>query len=93
MYYDFEILLPYAPSKLAYERHGDTTYVKYEYNRIYDLEKKFTYPKCATIGKRSKENLDIFRTNQNYLTYFPNAEIPLSNYQSTRRSNQSEKEV
>ena len=34
MYYDFEVPLPDAPGKLAYEKHGDTTYVKYEYDRI-----------------------------------------------------------
>ena len=30
MYYDFEVPLPDVPGKLAYEKHGDTTYVKYE---------------------------------------------------------------
>lgn len=86
MYYDFEVPLPDAPGKLAYEKHGDTTYVKYEYDRIYDPEKKFTYPKRATIGKRSKEKPDMFRPNQNYLTYFPNAELPISDYRSIRSS-------
>lgn len=86
MYYDFEVPLPDAPGKLAYEKHGDTIYVKYEYDRIYDPEKKFTYPKRATIGKRSKEKPDMFRPNQNYLTYFPNAELPISDYRSTRSS-------
>ena len=86
MYYDFEVPLPDAPGKLAYEKHGDTTYVKYEYDRIYDPEKKFTYPKRATIGKRSKEKPDMFRPNQNYLTYFPNAELPISDYRRTRSS-------
>lgn len=86
MYYDFEVPLPDAPGKLAYEKHGGMTYVKYEYDRIYDPEKKFTYPKRATIGKRSKEKPDMFRPNQNYLTYFPNAELPISDYRSTRSS-------
>lgn len=86
MYYDFEVPLPDAPGKLAYEKHGDTTYVKYEYDRIYDPEKKFTYPKRTTIGKRSKEEPDMFRPNQNFLTYFPNAELPISDYRNTRSS-------
>lgn len=86
MYYDFEVPLPDAPGKLAYEKHGGTTYVKYEYDRIYDPKKKFTYPKRATIGKRSKEKPDMFRPNQNYLTYFPNAELPISDYRNTRSS-------
>ena len=76
--------MPDAPGKLAYEKHGDTTYVKYEYDRIYDLEKKFTYPKRTTIGKCSKEKRDIFRPNQNYLTCFPTAELPISDYRNTR---------
>lgn len=86
MYYDFEIHLPDAQGKLAYEKHGDTTYVKYEYDRTYDPEKKFTYPKRVTIGKRSKDNPDMFRPNQNFLTYFPNVEMPISEYRSTRSS-------
>jgi len=86
MYYDFEVPLPDAPGKLAYEKHGDTIYVKYEYDRIYDPEKKFTYPKRATIGKRSKTDPDMFRPNQNYLTYFPNAEFPDSDYRTNRSS-------
>ena len=86
MYYDFEVPLPDAPGKLAHEKHGDTTYVKYEYDRIYDPEKKFTYPKRTTIGKRSKEEPDMFRPNQNFLTYFPNAELPISDYRNTRSS-------
>lgn len=86
MYYDFEIPLPDAPGKIAYEKHGDTTYVKYEYDRIYDPEKKFTYPRRSTIGKRSKENPGMFRPNHNYLTYFPNADIPVSGYRNTRSS-------
>ena len=28
----------------------------------------------------------MFRPNQNYLTYFPNAELPISDYRSTRSS-------
>lgn len=30
MYYNFEVPLPDAPDKLAYEMHGGTHYVKYE---------------------------------------------------------------
>ena len=86
MYFDFEVHLPDAPGKLVYEKHGDTTYVKYEYDRIYDPDKKFTYPKRATIGKHSKDNPDMFRPNQNYLTFFPNAELPISNCRNNRSS-------
>lgn len=81
-----EVQLPDALGKIAYERHGDTIYVKYEYDMTDDSEKKFTYPKRSTIEKRSKENPGMFRPNQNYLTYFPNAEMPVSDYRKTRSS-------
>lgn len=86
MYYNFEVTIPDVKGKIAYEKHGDTIYVKYEYDRIYAPEKKYTYPKRATIGKLSKHDPSKFYPNQNYLTYFPNAKLPVQDYRSTRSS-------
>ena len=86
MFLKYKVDIPVVPGKLVRKNRGGHTYIEYEYDRIYDLEKKFTYPKRATIGKRSKEKPDMFRPNQNYLTYFPNAELPISDYRSTRSS-------
>ena len=85
MYYDFWIDLPDAPGKYIFETRGDTIYVKYEYDRIYDPEKQFTYPKRATIGKASKDRQKI-QPNQTFLTYFPNVELPITEHLSRRSS-------
>ena len=39
MYLNFTVKIPDVPGKLLYEKRGDITYVKYEYNRIYVPEK------------------------------------------------------
>ena len=84
MYYDFWVKLPEAPGKYVYEKRGETTYVKYEYDRTYDPVKQITYPRRATIGKLSDDRTMI-RPNHTFLTYFPNVELPISS-DRTRRS-------
>lgn len=86
MYYDFFVKLPEVPGKYAYLKRGDTTYVKYEYDRIYDPEKQITYPQRATIGKLSPDDPTMIRPNQTFLNYFPNAEMPISESRTTRSS-------
>ncbi len=86
MYYDFYIKLPDAPGKYSYLKRGDTTYVKFEYDRIYDRNKQITYPQRATIGKLSSEDPTMICPNQNFLTYFPNAELPITEYMTRRSS-------
>ena len=51
MYLNFTVKIPDVAGKLLYEKRGDITYVKYEYDRVYVPEKKYTLPKRATIGK------------------------------------------
>ncbi len=85
MYYNFWIDLPEAPGKFVFEKRGSTTYVKYEYDRIYDPEKQITYPRRATIGKLSDDKTMI-QPNQTFLTYFPMAELPISDERSKRSS-------
>ena len=84
MYYDFWVKLPEAPGKYVYEKRGETTYVKYEYDRTYDPVKQITYPRRATIGKLSDDRTMI-RPNHTFFTYFPNVELPIS-ADRTRRS-------
>jgi len=85
MYYNFWINLPEAPGKYVFEKRGSTTYVKYEYDRVYDPEKQITYPRRATIGKLS-EDKTMIQPNQTFLTYFPTAELPISDERSKRSS-------
>ena len=51
MYLKSRVKLPDVHGKLTRLRRGDITYIKYEYGRYYDPEKKYTYPQRATIGK------------------------------------------
>ena len=51
MYLKSRVKLPDVHGKLTRLRRGDITYIKYEYDRYYDPEKKYTYPQRATIGK------------------------------------------
>ena len=85
MYYDFWVKLPEAPGKYVYEKRGETTYVKYEYDRTYDPVKQITYPRRATIGKLSDDRTMI-RPNHTFLTYFPNVELPISADRTKRSS-------
>ena len=77
MYFDFWIPLPDSNGKFVYEKHGNTAYVKYEYDRTYDPKRQITYPKRVTIGKLSEDKTKI-QPNQNFLTYFPTVELPIS---------------
>lgn len=86
MYLDFLVKVPDAPGKLVRLKKGDTTYIDYEYERIYDKEKKYTIPKRSTIGKQSKENAAFMRPNQNFLKFFPEAELPEEKSRTNRSS-------
>ena len=66
MYLNFTVKIPDVPGKLLYEKRGDITYVKYEYNRIYVPEKKYTFPKRATIGKLSLSDKTMMQPNETF---------------------------
>lgn len=51
MYLKSRVKIPDVHGKLTRLRRGDITYIKYEYNRYYDPEKKYTYPQRVTIGE------------------------------------------
>ena len=50
MYLKSRVKIPDVHGKLIRLRRGDITYIKYEYDRYYNPEKKYTYPQRATIG-------------------------------------------
>ncbi len=76
MYLDFFVKIPDAPGKLARQVRNGTVYIDFEYDRTYDPVKKYTHPKRATIGKLSKSDPTMMQPNQNFLKYFPDAELP-----------------
>lgn len=86
MYLDFLVKLPDAPGKLVKVKKGDTTYIDYEYDRTYDKTAKYTRPRRSTIGKLSKDDPAVMQPNQNFLKFFPDAELPEIKDRTTRSS-------
>ena len=86
MYLDTLVKVPEVKGKITRRTKGETTYINYEYGRVYDADRKFNIPQRATIGKASKADPSMMQPNQNYLLYFPDAELPESRTQAKRSS-------
>jgi hypothetical protein len=86
MYLNLLVKVPNAPGKLLLQKKADTTYVYYEIDRIYNPEKRYTYPKRVTVGKLSKQDPEMMQPNENYLRYFPDEELPEEDARAVRSS-------
>ena len=64
----------------------DVVYIEYEYDRIYDPVRQYTFPKRVTIGKLSETDPELMQPNQNFLKYFPDAELPETKNRTSRSS-------
>ena len=73
MYLKSRVKIPDVHGKLTRLRRGDITYIKYEYDRYYNPEKKYTYPQRATIGKVCADDDTMMIPNEAFLKYFPDA--------------------
>ena len=76
MYYDFTVKIPDAPGKIVLKKKGDSVYVQYEYDRVYDAERKFNIPKRAIIGKVCEAHPSSMHPNEKYQECFPSAVLP-----------------
>ncbi len=86
MYLDFTVKIPVVKGKITYRTKGETDYVYYEYDRIYDKKTQKTNPKRATIGKRDRSDPEMMIPNEIYLKYFPDAELPEEKSRANRSS-------
>ena len=84
MFLKYKVDIPVVPGKLVRKNRGGHTYIEYEYDRIYDPVKQYTYPKRASIGRVDPENPTRMTPNENFLKYFPDAEIPEETDRSER---------
>ena len=75
MYFKFLVPVP-VNSKIVKQTKNGVTYIDYEWDRTYDKELGYTKPRRSTIGKQSPDDPSTMWPNQNYLKYFPNAELP-----------------
>ena len=76
MYYDFKVKIPEVKGKIYERTIKGVVYVNYEYDRVYKPDKKYNIPKRTTIGKKCEDAPDMMYPNPNFLTYFPDAELP-----------------
>ena len=76
MYLDFLVKIPFIQGKITRRKKKDVVYIEYEYDRIYDPVRQYTFPKRVTIGKLSETDPEMMQPNQNFLKYFPDAELP-----------------
>jgi len=54
MYLDFLVKIPFVQGKITRRKKKDVVYIEYEYDRIYDPVRQYTFPKRVTIGKLSE---------------------------------------
>lgn len=76
MYLKFKVKRPLEEKVFTTKTIKGTEHVYYEYARVYDEKKKYTIPKTTAIGKVYVDNPEYMCPNMNYLTYFPDAELP-----------------
>ena len=86
MYYDFKVKIPEVKGKIYERVIKGVVYINYEYDRIYKPDKKYNIPKRTTIGKKCEDDPEMMYPNPNFLTYFPDAELPEDHGRTIRSS-------
>ena len=86
MYLDFLVKVPTVKGKITRRKKLNVVYIEYEYDRVYDPSRKYTFPKRVTIGKLSDTDPELMKPNQNFLKYFPDAELPERKNRTSRSS-------
>lgn len=86
MYLDYLVDIPESKGKITFRNKSGSNYVYYETARTYDPEKRYTNVNRVTIGKVSEEDTTKMRPNENFLKYFPEADIPEEKNGSSRSS-------
>lgn len=86
MYFDFRVSIPKEKSKIYERTIKGVTYINYEYDRIYKPDKKYNIPKRTTIGKKCDDDPSMMYPNPNFLTYFPDVELPGNEGRTDRSS-------
>jgi len=84
MYLNTLVDLPGMPGKIVIQKKKDSTYVHYEYDRVYDPLRKFNVPKRVVIGKLSQSDERKMYPNQNFLKYFPSVDVSSITADSSR---------
>ncbi|MCC2127854.1 hypothetical protein AAAV41_01610 [Hominiventricola filiformis] len=86
MYYDFKVKIPEVKGKIYERTIKGVVYINYEYDRIYKPDKKYNISKRTTIGKKCEDDPEMMYPNPNFLTYFPDVELPEDQGRDARSS-------
>ena len=76
VFFNFQVEVPEAPGLLVQKKRGNYYSIEYEYDRVYDPVKQYTYPKRAMIGRHENKDDPMMYPNENFLKYFPDAKMP-----------------
>ena len=71
MYFDSTVKIPDEKGKIIRKKKGNTTYVLYQYGRVYNAEKKYAVPQRAIIGKVDPNSPDTMYPNERFQEFFP----------------------
>ena len=58
MYLDFLVKVPTVKGKITRRKKSNVVYIEYEYDRVYDPSRKYTFPKRVTV---SYTHLDVYK--------------------------------
>lgn len=76
MYLDCKVEIPKADGKITKKTIKGTTYIYYEYARVYMKEKKYNTPKRTCIGKQVPGQPLLMIPNDKFLKNFPQVILP-----------------
>ena len=76
MYYNTAIPIPIIEGKIVLKTQGSSTYVLYEYDRVYDSKKQYNIPKRTIIGKIDTSNPLLMYPNDSFQEHFPLTALP-----------------
>ncbi len=86
MYLKTLVDLPDVPGKIVIQTKNNSSYVHFEYDRIYDADRKFNVPKRVVIGKIAGNDKHKMYPNPNFLKYFPAVDVSPSRTTDPDRS-------
>lgn len=70
MYTRDPVKIPDLPGKISFTKANETEYVRYQTERPYNPERKYTEPERVVIGKRIETMPGLMYPNDNYEKYF-----------------------
>jgi len=84
MYLKALVDMPNLTGKIVTQKKKGSTYIFYEYDRVYDPVRKYHVPKRSVIGKLSADDAGTMYPNPNFLKFFPSVQVSSMNSEISR---------